>query len=185
MNNVNPFQSSQSQQKPTNHFTQSIPLNTDIDNPELEYIQKEQRTSIIWHLISIMLLFVASTVIHQYGVLVVYGSVGIWIVTAVAVYLMPNEERLNIKQTKIWIIGYLLIAIIFDYIVSNLSMNITSYGLDSASMSFLSVLRLTTFIGTPVMYIGITLKRIHFNWQVRNNEKRTSGYMRQDTKDKF
>lgn len=180
MNNYDPFANNQS--PPLNQFTQSRPLNTKIDNPEIEYIQKMQRNSILWHLVSILLVFIASAVIHTYAILVVFGAVGIWLSTSVAVHFMPNEERQNIKKTRLWVIGYSSVAILFDVIVTNLSSNVAGYGMDAAAMQFLSYFRLILFLGVPIMNIGITLKRLHFNWEVKNNEEKTASYMRQNTK---
>lgn len=173
------------QQPPTNQYTQARPLNTSVNNPELEYIHREQRNSVIAHLVSLLLVFIASMVIHTYAILVVFGAVAIWIGTAIGVYLMPNEERQNIRKTKVWVIGYTSIAIVFDMILSNLLTNPSGYGLDGAVTHFLSIMRIMIFLGTPIMYIGILAKRIHFNWEVRNNEEKTAAYMRQNTKKLF
>jgi hypothetical protein len=185
MNNMNSFNNNNQQKPPVNQYTQSRPLNTQIDNPEVEFIQKEQRNSMIWHLVSVLLVFIASVVVHKYAILVTVGAVGIWIATAIAVHLSPDEECPNIKKNKIWITGYTLLAIIFDMVTYNLSFNPQGYGLDSAAIQFINVMRIMIFLGTPIMYIGITLKRIHFNWEVRNNEKRTASVMRQNTKKLF
>lgn len=190
-NNFNDFNNqpfnpnNQPHQQPLNQFTQSRPLNTQIDSPEKDYIQKTQKWSVIWHLVSILLVFIASAVIHKYSVLIVYGAVGMWIAMAVAVYLMPNEERQNIRKTKVWVIGYTSLAIIFDFIVTNLELNSVGYGLDAAALQFLNIMRIAIFLGTPIMHIGIIAKRVHFNWDVRNNEQKTAAYMKKNTRKLF
>ena len=186
--NQNQFNYNQQQnehRQPLNQFTQSRPLNTQVDNPEIEYIQKTQRQSILFHLLSILLVFVASVVIHTYSQIIVFGVVGIWITTAVAVRLMPNEERQNIKKMKVWAIGHTSAGMAFDLIVTSLSLTNGGYGLDASALQFLNMMRLMIFIGTPVGYIGVTLKRLHHNWEVRNNEEKTASYMRKNTKKLF
>lgn len=171
--------------EPYNKFTESRPLNTQIENPEIEYIHKEQRMSTLWHIATILLVFVASVIIHKYGILVVYGTVGMWVSTAIAVYLSPNEERQNIKKIRLWVAGYVSIAIIFDMILYNLTGNVEGYGLDASVVRFLDIMRLMIFVGTPIMQIGILVKRVHFNWEAKNNEERTQSYMRKGTNNRF
>ena len=86
---------------------------------------------------------------------------------------------------KVWAIGYTSAGMAFDLIVTSLSLTNGGYGLDASALQFLNMMRLMIFIGTPVGYIGVTLKRLHHNWEVRNNEEKTASSMRKNTKKLF